>query len=93
MALERITRERAELVKALNPGALAIFESVSRRRHGVAVAEARDGIAQSATSGCDRRYSTPCVATTRSCSATAATGSSISDPSLPPTADSVTQPV
>ncbi len=43
-ALERITKERAELVKALNPGALAIFESVSRRRHGVAVAEARDGI-------------------------------------------------
>jgi predicted nucleic acid-binding Zn-ribbon protein len=43
-ALERITRERAELVKALNPGALAIFESVSRRRNGVAVAEARDGI-------------------------------------------------
>ena len=42
--LERITRERAELVKALNPGALAIFESVSRRRNGVAVAEARDGI-------------------------------------------------
>ncbi len=43
-ALERITKERAELVKALNPGALAIFESVSRRRNGVAVAEARDGI-------------------------------------------------
>jgi predicted nucleic acid-binding Zn-ribbon protein len=43
-ALERLTKERAELVKALNPGALAIFESVSRRRNGVAVAEARDGI-------------------------------------------------
>jgi predicted nucleic acid-binding Zn-ribbon protein len=43
-ALERITRERAELVRALNPAALAIFESVSRRRNGVAVAEARDGI-------------------------------------------------
>ncbi len=43
-ALERIAKERAELVKTLNPGALAIFESVSRRRHGVAVAEARDGI-------------------------------------------------
>jgi len=37
---------------------------------------------------CGRRCSTPCVETNRSCSATAATGSSISDPSLlqPPTA-------
>src|SRR3984893_18105794 len=43
-APERSTKDRAELVKALNPGALAIFESVSRRRNGVAVAEARDGI-------------------------------------------------
>jgi hypothetical protein len=43
-ALERIARERAELIKALDPAALMIFESVSRRRNGVAVAEARDGI-------------------------------------------------
>ena len=42
--LERITKERAELIRALDPGALAIFESVSRRRNGVAVAEAREGI-------------------------------------------------
>jgi predicted nucleic acid-binding Zn-ribbon protein len=42
--LERITAERAELVGALSPQVLATFELVSRRRHGVAVAEARDGV-------------------------------------------------
>jgi predicted nucleic acid-binding Zn-ribbon protein len=43
-SLERITKERAELIRVLDPGALLIFETVSRRRNGVAVAEARDGI-------------------------------------------------
>lgn len=43
-SLDRITNERTDLVRALNPQALATFESVARRRNGVAVAEARDGI-------------------------------------------------
>ena len=43
-ALDRITRERAEVVQSLSPQVLSIFELVSRRRNGVAVAEARDGI-------------------------------------------------
>ena len=43
-ALERMTRERATLVASLDPGVLLTFEQVSRKRNGVAVAEARDGI-------------------------------------------------
>jgi len=43
-ALERISRERAALVDALDKQVLATFELVSKRRNGVAVAEARDGI-------------------------------------------------
>jgi uncharacterized protein len=43
-SLERIARERGELVAALDPALLANFELVSRRRNGVAVAEAKDGI-------------------------------------------------
>jgi predicted nucleic acid-binding Zn-ribbon protein len=43
-ALQRIGIERAELVGVLDPSVLAVFELVSRRRHGVAVAEARDGV-------------------------------------------------
>src|SRR5204863_2420186 len=42
--LARITAERAEIVRAIDPHVLKIFELVSKRRHGVAVAEARDGI-------------------------------------------------
>ena len=42
--LERITSERAELVPSLDRQVLAIFELVSQRRNGVAVAEARDGV-------------------------------------------------
>jgi predicted nucleic acid-binding Zn-ribbon protein len=42
--LKRIGTERAELVRVLDPHVLAIFELVSRRKHGVGVAEARDGI-------------------------------------------------
>ena len=43
-SLERIAPERAEVVRGLNAQALAIFELVLRRRNGVAVAQARDGI-------------------------------------------------
>ena len=43
-SLERIAAERAEIVRGLNAKALAIFELVLRRRNGVAVAPARDGI-------------------------------------------------
>jgi predicted nucleic acid-binding Zn-ribbon protein len=42
-SLERFRTERAELARAIDPGALRIFEQVARKR-GVAVAEARDGI-------------------------------------------------
>jgi predicted nucleic acid-binding Zn-ribbon protein len=43
-SLERIAGERAEVVRGLNAHVLAIFELVLRRRNGVAVAQARDGI-------------------------------------------------
>jgi predicted nucleic acid-binding Zn-ribbon protein len=43
-ALERNVTERADLIAALNPQAFATFDLVSRRRNGVAVAEARDGV-------------------------------------------------
>jgi predicted nucleic acid-binding Zn-ribbon protein len=43
-ALERMAKERADLIAALNPQAFATFDLVSRRRNGVAMAEARDGI-------------------------------------------------
>jgi predicted nucleic acid-binding Zn-ribbon protein len=43
-ALDRFTRVRARLVAALDPAVLVTFEQVSRKRNGVAVAEARDGI-------------------------------------------------
>ena len=36
--------ERAELVRALSPPVLATFELVARRRNGIGVAEAREGI-------------------------------------------------
>ena len=43
-SLERIAAERADVVRGLSAKALAIFELVLRRRNGVAVAPARDGI-------------------------------------------------
>jgi len=43
-SLQSISAQRAELVRAIPPQVLAVFELVSARRHGVAVAEARDGI-------------------------------------------------
>jgi len=42
--VERIAAERAGIVAAIDPNVLKIFELVSKRRNGVAVAEARDGI-------------------------------------------------
>jgi predicted nucleic acid-binding Zn-ribbon protein len=42
--VKALTDARATLVAATAQEALAIFESVAKRRHGVAIAEARDGI-------------------------------------------------
>ncbi len=43
-ALERMAGERAELVAGLDKQLLSMFEQVARKRSGIAVAEARDGI-------------------------------------------------
>jgi uncharacterized protein len=43
-SLARIAAERSDVVRGLDAHALAIFELVLRRRNGVAVAQARDGI-------------------------------------------------
>jgi predicted nucleic acid-binding Zn-ribbon protein len=43
-ALERIGKERTDLIASLNPQAFATFDLVSKRRNGVALAEAREGI-------------------------------------------------
>ena len=43
-ALGKLASERADVVRALTPQALAVFELVAKRRNGVAIAEARDGI-------------------------------------------------
>ena len=43
-SLETITAERAAIVGGLDTRVLAMFEQVSKKRNGVAVAEARDGI-------------------------------------------------
>ena len=40
----RIAEERATLIAGISPQILAIFDLVGKRRNGVAVAEARDGI-------------------------------------------------
>jgi predicted nucleic acid-binding Zn-ribbon protein len=42
--IAHVTAERARIAEALAPGVLSMFEMVSARRNGVAVAEARDGI-------------------------------------------------
>jgi len=42
--LERLAAERAGVVASLTPQALATFELVAKRRNGVAIAEARDGV-------------------------------------------------
>ena len=43
-SLEQITSERASVVAAVDKQTLAIFDLVSSRRNGIALAEARDGI-------------------------------------------------
>jgi predicted nucleic acid-binding Zn-ribbon protein len=43
-SVARMTAERADLIAGLSPQLLSVFETVARRRNGVAVAEARDGI-------------------------------------------------
>jgi hypothetical protein len=43
-SIGRLTSERAAVVGALDKPVLQLFEQVARKRHGVAVAEARDGI-------------------------------------------------
>ena len=43
-AVDRIAGERAELVAALDKSVLWMFEQVAKKRNGVAVAEAKDGI-------------------------------------------------
>jgi len=43
-AIARVTSERGDVIKALDPKVLATFELVASRRNGIAVAEARDGI-------------------------------------------------
>jgi uncharacterized protein len=42
--LEQLRAERAALVGAMDPKVLALFDLVSKRRNGLAVAEAREGI-------------------------------------------------
>ena len=42
--LDRVAAERATLVAALDKQVLNTFEQVSRKRNGIAVAEARDGV-------------------------------------------------
>ena len=44
VSLERIAGERKTTVSGITPHVLAVFDQVSKRRGGVAVAEARDGI-------------------------------------------------
>jgi predicted nucleic acid-binding Zn-ribbon protein len=43
-SIERISAERVTLVAAIDKKVLAMFELVARKRNGIAVAEARDGI-------------------------------------------------
>ena len=43
-ALARMASERSSTVAGISPQLLATFDLVAKRRHGVAVAEARDGI-------------------------------------------------
>jgi len=43
-SLERDTKARATLASTIDPGVLATFELVSKRRNGVALAEAKDGV-------------------------------------------------
>jgi uncharacterized protein len=42
--IAQVATERRDVIGALDPKVLSTFESVANRRHGIAVAEARDGI-------------------------------------------------
>ena len=76
-SLERIAAERADVVRGLNAQVLAIFELVLRRRNGVAVAEARDGICTVCHVRLRPQVFNTSAGTIRSSSATAASASSI----------------
>jgi predicted nucleic acid-binding Zn-ribbon protein len=43
-SLDRLTIERADLLRGMDAQLLAMFEQVARKRNGIAVAEARDGV-------------------------------------------------
>jgi hypothetical protein len=43
-AVDRIAEERTQLVASLDKRVLALFEQVARKRNGIAVAQARDGV-------------------------------------------------
>jgi predicted nucleic acid-binding Zn-ribbon protein len=43
-SLEQMSKERSQVVSGLDSRVLATFEGIARRRNGIAVAEARDGI-------------------------------------------------
>jgi predicted nucleic acid-binding Zn-ribbon protein len=43
-AVDRMTGERGALVASLDPQLLAMFEQVKRKRNGIALSEARDGV-------------------------------------------------
>jgi predicted nucleic acid-binding Zn-ribbon protein len=43
-ALDRLSTERAGVIAAIDKQVLSMFEQIARKRHGVAVAEAREGI-------------------------------------------------
>jgi len=43
-SVDRIATERAQLVAALDKSVLSVFEQVAKKRNGIAVAEAKDGI-------------------------------------------------
>jgi predicted nucleic acid-binding Zn-ribbon protein len=43
-SVDRMAKERAELLGSLNQQLLALFEMIARKRNGIAVAEARDGV-------------------------------------------------
>jgi predicted nucleic acid-binding Zn-ribbon protein len=43
-AAERMAAERATLVAAIDKHLLAVYDGVAKKRNGIAVAEARDGV-------------------------------------------------
>jgi uncharacterized protein len=44
IAVDRMTNERAEVIASLGAELLTLFEMIARKRNGIAVAEARDGV-------------------------------------------------